>query len=242
MKTIIRNKRGQFIIIAMLMIAIMIISVGALMHKAVTYYKHEPWEEYLTLIGNIELGSRRLVELSLSNYTNTESSNTLILGINLLKWQSNLTEIYPGYGASLDYELANGTNYNYALGLRRSWNQPVSFSAANVSFTLNIASIGLVGHKFQSVAFLKLTILNTTDNEIYLTVKREDGTPITNLKEENFEVSNMTITSLTSNYDETEVLVYTIKCDGSTSKTGQPIIVKVWDERGIQVTAEYINP
>lgn len=234
MKTLIENKRGQFIIIAMLMIAIMIISAGALMHKAVTYYKHEPWEEYLTLMGNIELGSRRLVELSLSNYTNTEADNTYILRDNLGKWQSDLTKIYPGSGASLDYKLANGTIHNYTLGLRRKWNQPVSFSAAKVNFTLDIASIGLVGHKFEATALLNLTILNTTDNEICLTVRIEDGTPITNLKEENFQVSNLTITSVTSKYDETEVLLYTIKCDGPTASA----TVKVWDERGIQVSAK----
>lgn len=235
MKTLIGNESGQFIIIAMLMIAIMIISVGALMHKAVTYYKHEPWEEYLTLMGNIELGSRRLVELSLSNYTNSEDDNIYILGDNLRKWQNDLTKIYPGYGASLNYELGSGTSYNYTFGLGRSWNQPVSFSAVNVSLTLDVASIGLIGHKFQAASLLRLTILNTTGNEIYLTVRREDGVPITNLKEENFQVSNLTITSLTSNYDETEVLVYTIKCDGATTSA----TVKVWDERGVQVTAKY---
>jgi len=61
MRKLIKNKKGQFIIIAFLMIAMMIISIGALMHRAVTYYKHEPWQEYLTLIGSIELNSRRLV-------------------------------------------------------------------------------------------------------------------------------------------------------------------------------------
>jgi hypothetical protein len=65
-----RERRGQFVIIAVLMIAIMIMSISALMHRAVTYYRHEPWEEYLALIGNIELNSHRLVELSLANYTN----------------------------------------------------------------------------------------------------------------------------------------------------------------------------
>jgi hypothetical protein len=234
MKKLIKHKKGQFVIIAMLMIAIMIISVGALMHRAVTYYKHEPWEEYLTLMGNIELNSQRLVELSLVNYTQTEESNTDILADNLQKWQKNLTRIYLGYGTFLNYTLASGTNYNYSFGLARHWNKPTSFSAANVNFTLNIASIGLTGYEFMATAFLNLTILNTADNEINVTVKGEDGAPITNLKKDNFQVSYLTIAGVTSHYDRKEGLVYTIECDSAIST---PVTVKVWDERGIQVTA-----
>jgi hypothetical protein len=234
MKKLMKHKKGQFVIIAMLMIAIMIISVGALMHRAVTYYKHEPWEEYLTLMGNIELNSQCLVELSLVNYTQTEESNIYILRDNLQKWQENLTRIYLGYGISLNYELASGTNYNYSFGLARHWNEAASFSAANVNFTLDIASIGLTGYEFMAIAFLNLTILNATDNEINLTVREEDGVPITSLEEDNFQVSDFTIAGVTSHYDRKEVLVYTIECDSAIST---PVTVKVWDERGIQVTA-----
>jgi len=233
-KNLIKNKKGQFVIIAMLMIAIMIISVGAIMHRAVTYYKHEPWEEYLTLMGNIELNSQRLVELSLVNYTQTEANNTYVLGDNLQKWQKNLTRIYLGYGASLNYTLANGTNYNYSFGLARNWNKAASFSAARVNFTLNIASIGLTGYEFMATAFLNLTILSIASNEVNVTVKGEDGVLITSLQKDNFEVSGFTISGFTSHYDREEGLVYTIECDSAVST---PVTVRVWDERGIQVTA-----
>jgi len=236
MRKLIKHKKGQFVIIAFLMIAMMIISIGALMHRAVTYYKHEPWEEYLTLIGNIELNSHRLVELSLANYTHAEENNIYILRDNLQKWQNDLTRIYPGYGISLNYELASGTNYNYYLGLTRHWNKTASFSAANASFTLDITSIGLTGYKFMATVFLNLTILNTAGNEITVTVKGEDGTPITNLKKDSFQVSNLNITGVTPQYDQKEVLVYTIKCDRTIPPS---VTVKVWDERGIQVTAKH---
>jgi hypothetical protein len=218
------------------MIAIMIISIGALMHRAVTYYKHEPWQEYLTLIGSIELNSRRLVELSLANYTNTHQTNPNILKNNLENWQINLTRIYPGYGIALNYTLASDTNYNYSLGLACDWNKNASFSAANATFTLNIASIGLTGYKFMATSFLNLTILNATDTEINLTVKGEDGTPITNLKKDNFQVEGLNITSVTSRYDKDHILVYIIKCAGDIPTT---VTVTVWDQRGIQVTAKY---
>jgi hypothetical protein len=240
-KRLIKQKRGQFVIIAVLMIAMMIISIGALMHRAVTYYKHEPWEEYLTLVGNIELNSRRLVELSLANYTHT--LNQAILKTNLEKWQTDVLRIYLGREIALDYTLASGTNYNYSLGLTRDWNKKASFSAAEASFSLNITSIGLTGYNFTAIAFLNLTIIsvNTNTSEITVTVKGEDRIPIPALKKDNFQVvepTNITITSVTPRYDDKEILVYIIKCNG-TIPASVSVIMKVWDSRGIQVTAKY---
>ena len=229
MRKLIKHKKGQFIIIAFLMIAMMIISIGALMHGAVTYYKHEPWQEYLTLIGSIELNSRRLVELSLANYTHTQDNNTL--RANLQKWQNDLTRMYPGCGIALNYILVN-------RGLACDWNKTASFSAANATFNLNITSIGLTGYKFTAVAFLNLTILdvNTPTNEITVTVKGEDKTPVTNLEKGNFQVKGLSITSVTSRYHQDHILVYIIKCGENIPTT---VTVTVWDQRGIQVTAKH---
>jgi hypothetical protein len=235
MRRLVKQKKGQFIIIAVLLMAIMIVSIGALLYSAVTYYKHEPWEEYLTLIGNIELSARHLVELSLSNYTHT--LNTNILKVNLEQWQSNLAKIYPGHGIALTYSLANGTEYNYSLGLAYDWNKTASFSAANATFDLDMASVGLTGYTFTATAFLNLTILNidSTNNKINVTVTGEDGMPITNLKKDNFQVDGLDITSVTSRHDQNYILIYTITCETSPPLNAT---VRVWDHRGIRVIAK----
>ena len=89
-----KTNRGQFVIIAVMLAAIMIVSIGAVMHNAATYYKNEPWEEYTTLVSNIELNSQRLLELSLNpdDFVN-----------NFNKWQSDLASLYPGAGIKLSY-------------------------------------------------------------------------------------------------------------------------------------------
>jgi len=238
------HKKGQFVIIAVLMIGIMIISIGAVMNRAVTYYKQEPWEEYLTLMGSVELSSRRLVELSLANYTNAINPDSNILKANLQKWQINLTRIYPGYGIAINYTLANqlynvyGTSIRYSLGLNYTWQKPSSFSAANATFNLDINSVGLKGYRFVSVAFLNLRILNvTTDtNEIAVAVKREDVVPVTGLGKDNFEVAGLGILKVSSRYDQQYLVVYKIKCAGALTL---PVTVRLWDTRGIQVTAKY---
>ena len=230
---IVKNKKGQFIIIAVMMIALMIVSVGAIMYRVGTYYRQEQWEEYITLVEHVRLGTIRLVEISLANYT--ASGNNSTLKDNLDQWQNDLRKAYPGYGVTLTYNLADGTNINYFQGLASHWNETVSYSAANATFALNITSVGLEGYKFTATAFLSLTVINTTTNEITVAVTEEDGMPITNLKKDNFQVVGPNIISVTSSYDQNYTLVYTIKCDGNIPAQ---VTVRVWDQRGIMVIAK----
>jgi hypothetical protein len=226
MKKFAGNKKGQFVVIAVLIVAIMLISIGALMHGAVTYYKHEPWEEYLTLIANIELNSRQLVELSLSNCTQTLDDN--ILETNMDNWQADLNTMYPSSGIALTAT---------SMELTRSWNQTAAISSGRSDFTLDIRSIGLTGYKFTAAAFLNLTILNVDSSNITVTVKGEDRMPLTDLNKNNFRViepANTTINKVTPLYHSTEIFVYVINFDAPI--TG-PVTVTVWDQRGIYVTA-----
>ena len=94
----------------------------------------EPWEEYATLVGNIELNSQRLLELSLDDYV--ENGNEYIFEENLDKWQSDLLSLYPGAGINLRYSV-----------------QSLSMFYAKATFSLNITSIGLTGYKFSAEAF-----------------------------------------------------------------------------------------
>ncbi len=230
-----RNKKGQFIIIAVMMIAIMIVSIGAVLHSAGTYYRYEQWEEYITLVENIKFNTIRLVEISLANFTTSGNNSTL--GENLNHWQNDLRTAYPGYGVILTYELAEGTNMNYSQGLASEWNETVSYSTANTAFALNITSIELAGFRFVATPFLGLTIVNATASadEIIVAVTQEDEMPVLNLKSDNFSVDGLNVENVTSSYDPDYVLVYTIRCD---SNIPSPFTVRVRDHRGIQVIAK----
>lgn len=236
-----RNKKGQFIVIAVLMIALMIIALSVTIFGMRTYYKQEQWEEYMTLIEQVKLNTGDVVDISLAAYT--EDNNTIILNDNLNRWQKDLGKAHPGHGIILTYESADdvvqayGTSIDYDQGLARQWNESTSFSAANTTITLNITSIGLEGYRFVVTSFLNLTILSVDPSSkvINATVFREDGVPVTELKKENFQVENVSITSVTSYYDQQHMLVYTIRCDDLELSNAT---LTVWDQRGIKVVSK----
>ncbi len=217
-----------------MMIALMIVSIGAIMYSAGTYYRYEQWEEYMTFVEHVKLSTTRLLELSLANYTAYGSNS---LKHNLNQWQNDLSRAYPGYGVILTYDLADGTNINYYQGLATQWNETASYSAANATFAFNITSINLEGYRFMAIAFLSFKILNVdaANGVINATVTGEDGMPITDLKKDNFQVAGLNITSVTSSYDPTYSHVYLIKCEGTIPA---PVTVTVQDKRGIIVIAK----
>jgi len=214
-----RKSRGQFIIIAVLLTAIMIVSIGALMHTAVTYYKHEPWEEYATLIGDIEVNSARIVELSLASYTSPGGSQN-ILSDNLERWQNNLTIIYPSSGIFL--RASNNQTYKGSFS-----------STASADFSLKITSIGLTGYKFSVSTALNVEITKSdpTLKEITVVVTDESGQPIPNLKTSNFQINGTTPLAVRPFYDPLKILVYTIQYQGTL-----PATLDVMDPRGIHAT------
>ena len=253
-----RQNKGQFIIIAALMISIMVISVSAIMYGTVTYFRHERWEEYLSLIDTLKIGSRRVVEISLANYT--LGMNGDALKDNLDKWRLNVTRAYSGFGIVLSPELADGLyqvydlNINYSLGLSFSWHANVSFSAANVTSQMNITSIGLAGYKFISTPLVKEEILSavydSSDNKsltIKLSLDKEGLIPIMNLHKSSFSLNinvsgqwqsiNQSDFSLSRSYDsDYDRFIYKLYSNNLSSQPSD-VSVAVIETRNIKVVA-----
>jgi hypothetical protein len=222
-----KQKKGQFIIIAILFIATMIISIGAMLSSTLTYYRYEPWEEYITVIDAIKLNSLHLVELSLSNYTLSGYTDPTILFNNLDEWKNDLIRFYPSYGISLNYESVNGIVYN---------RNPTSSSImANVTFYLNVTSLGLTGYKFNIAPILNLTVLNPNPVEgqpINVTITTDEGNPIFDLQKNNFKIINGSINSVTKYYHENYSFAYSINYNPPPTS---PITISVCDNRGIRL-------
>mgnify|MGYP007084790482 FL=1 len=228
-----KHRKGQFIVIAVLMIAIMIVSLGGVLYGAVTYYKRERWEEYLGIIDHVKISCGRLVEISLANYTLT--NNTNILMDNLIRWQSDLKKVYPGFGIILNYS---------NLGLACQWYTNVSFSVANVTFTMNITSVGLTGYNFTASVFLRMKILEwmwvdskSKELVVRLAVDKEELVPVTTLKEDNFSLIGLNYTnfSVPRSYNETYGFIYEIHCN--TQAPPLNVEVALIDSRNIKVIA-----
>ncbi len=249
MRKLATNRKGQFIVIAVLMIAIMIISVTSIMYNAVTYFRYERWEEYLGIIDNTEINAYRLMELSLANYTMTDSLG--VLKANLDQWQRDLMSTHSQFRIVVNYTLASGgTPIYYDQGLNKSWNKRVSLSAASAGFKVDVTSVGLTGYRFTSSVVLNLTILDVLWHskskrvDVRLSVTMEGQASVPNLQKSNFlqfQVNGNTITNfnVSRRYESTtyKCFIYELRYSASTAPTTPvSVLVSLIDSRSIRVT------
>lgn len=162
---------------------------------------------------------------------------------------------YNSLGIVLASSLANstqtiyGVTIQYDMGLATDWNKQVSFSAANVTFDLNITSVGLYGYKFITPVFLKMNITDALYDEssdevgVRLIIQRENLIPIINLQATNFvefQVVGENITSFTfyRYYSQTlNAFVYELRYSPQTHPSSITTVISVVDSRGIKVTS-----
>ncbi len=193
-----REKKGQFIIIAAMLLSIMIVSVSTVIYGTVTYYRQERWEEYVTIVDSVKTASSNLLQIGLANYATTQNSTILQDYFN--QWIRDVRNAYPGFGVDVGYALANGVrsaygvSLNYSLGMALQWNQATSYAASNATVSIDVASVGLTGYNFSSHVLLKMSIRDAVWYSkaskryviIYLSVDKDGPEPVVNLLASNF--------------------------------------------------------
>ncbi len=240
---IVKRKKGQFIVLAALIVAVLIVSIGTIMYGTVTYFRHERWQEYLMIIDNVELGSQRVLEISLADYT-SKFNNSQILVDNLHKWRTSLTNGYPGFGVALTYSGATISNGTRPINSVTS--DTMHFSSANATLNIDITTVGLTGYKFVASAFLGV-ILNATDDGndlvISIAVEKEDSEPVTHLSKDSFSINDQSLANMSS------TLTHFFETDNDVLRIIYRIVVRnypgpsnvhvaVVDPRGIKVVAD----
>jgi len=256
-----KERNGQFIIIAAMLLSIMIISISTVIYGTVTYYRQERWEEYVTIVDSVKTASSNLLQIGLANYTQTLNPNVTRGYFN--RWIRDVRNAYPGYGVDVDYALTSGLRsayglippMNYSLGLARRWNQQTSYSASNTTVSINIASVGLTGYNFSSHVFLKMSIRDavwyTGSGKwyvlMYLTVEKEGLEPIISLQTSSF--SNVTLNGVPQTFTMRRYyhptyssFIYEIRVSSITSLPPNASAgVTLLDNRGIKTVSYTTN-
>jgi hypothetical protein len=253
-----RERKGQFIIIAAMLLSIMIVSVSTVIYGTVTYYRQERWEEYVTIVDSVKTASCNILQVGLANYAQT--SNSTVLRDYFSQWIRDVRNAYPGFGVDVGYALANGVrsaygvSLKYSLGLNRTWNQPTSYVASNATVSINVASVGLTGYNFSSHVFLKMSIRDaiwyTKSSKryvlIYASVDKEGPEPVVNLQASNFPSvklggANQSFTAKRYYSSTYSYFIYEIKINWDGPLTPSSAEVTLLDNRGIKTVSYTTN-
>jgi len=235
------RRRGQIVIIATLVIAILILSVAAMLYESATSYQRIRHEYISGLLDNINREFDKVLTYILASITQKYDGNTEIdafQGDVYLKfdyWIKFLLRAFSSYDIQMDF--------TYPV-LDLSWNSSNAYSSISARLAINMTRLGFYGWNRTSVILLNATILSVSSNsylEINLTVNKEYGIPNEKLSEQSFTILYFN----GSQWNEADILEfynygggkYTI--DVSRDLAGKPLEIWIIDERGIVVELYY---
>jgi hypothetical protein len=233
------NRRGQFSIIAALLVAIVIVSTVITTYTAIRYDVIPEQPQVLSAVDETNLAIRQLLAFTVGYYgsilqvTGNTSYAQSLARTYLQSGFKNIADMKPEWGSSFSVQ---------GLELHIVWYLPTSFSHGQFNVTYNLAGLGFYGLNYASTSDLNVQILSSLGNKARICVSEENGVPLTVLSRNNFKfyryLSSDQTWELDSSPTDPVVLsngTYLIDIPSGIKPDGY--LVQVEDTRGIMATA-----
>ena len=239
MKKLKINKKGQFTIIAALLVAVVLIAAVMTTYSAIRYSTVEDNPQVLSAVDEINLALKQVVGFTVGYYgsvlqvTGNTSYARLLASNYLQSGLENIGDIRPEWGASFNVT---------TLDLRTDWFSNASFSSGNLSVTYDLAGIGLYNMTYFASSRLDVDILESSPTQAVVSINKDDSEPLVNLAKRNLhfyhyldEASTWELISPT-----VDPIVYangTYIIDFPVGVDPDSYVIKIEDTRGIIVVA-----
>jgi hypothetical protein len=239
MKSFKANRRGQFTIIAALLVAVVLIAAVMSTYAAIRYDPLQEQPQVLSAIDEINLALKQVLGFTVGyygsvlqvtgnvSYAKTLAANYLQSGL------TNIGDVRPEWGPSFNVT---------TLDLRTDWFSNESYSSGNLSVTYDLTGIGVYGMTFTTSSRLDVSILKTSHSQAMLSISKDNDQPLVNLAKENLKfyryLDSDSVWELVSPSIEPTVYANgTYVVDFPSGVDPDSYVVKVEDGRGIVVVA-----
>jgi len=233
------NRKGQFTIIAALLVAVVLIAAVMTTYSAIRYSPLQEQPQVLSAIDEINLALKQVLGFTVGYYGSVlqvtgNTSYARMLSSNYLQsGLTNIGDVRPEWGASF-----NITN----LDLRTSWFSDTSFSSGELSVKYDLTGIGVYGVTYSASSRLDVHVLESSSTQAFLSLSKDDAEPLVNLAKQNMKfyryLDSESAWELVS--PSVEPMVYangTYVVDFPAEVDSDSYIIKIEDTRGIVVVA-----
>jgi hypothetical protein len=233
------NNKGQFSIIAALLVAVVLIAAVMTTYSAIRYNPLQEQPQVLSAIDEINLALKQILGFTVgyygsvlkvtgnSSYARTLATNYLSSGLN------NIADLRPEWGPSFNVT---------ELVLKTNWYTETSYSIGNVTIEYDLNGLGVYGVSYSASSRLDVIVSESNStSQACLTVLKDADEPLINLGSRNFDFYRydyedstwelINPTNITSYADGT----YSIGLPSGVP--GDSYVLQVEDSRGIIVTA-----
>ena len=189
------NNKGQFSIIAALLVAVILISSVMITYATIRYSSNQQQPQILSAIDETNLALKQVLGFTVgyygsilkvtgnSSYARTLASNYLHSGL------ENIANIRPEWGASFSVT---------DLELRTNWFMNESYSKGTLNVTYALTGLGISGVAYSASSRLDVNIFpSPSSSQILLNVTKDDEQPLNDLGLQNFKFYRYRYTNLT---------------------------------------------
>ena len=239
MRKLHNNKKGQFSIIAALLVAVILIAAVITTYSAIRYSPVEDQPQVLSAIDEINLALKQIVGFTLGYYgsvlqvTGNTSYAKLLASKYLESGLSNIGDIRPEWGASFDIT---------TLDLQTNWFSNSSYSFGNLSITYDLVGIGLYDINYFASSRLNVEIFESSSGKAVLSITKDENEPLVNLAMNNLQFYHYLDSA--SDWElvppDVEPIVYangTYLIDFPSGVDPESYFMKIEDQRGVIVLA-----
>lgn len=233
------NNKGQFSIIAALLVAMVLIAAVMTTYSAIRYSTIQDSPHVLSAVDEINLALKQMLGFTVGYYgsvlkvTGNTSYARLLAANYLNSGLSNIGDMRPEWGVSF-----NVTN----LQLNTNWFTNTSYSQGSVQVKYDLTGLGVNNIIYSASSRLdaKISVTNSTDYAQIQILKDEDE-PLINLGKENFKFYRYVYS--TSTWDlvtPMDIISYangTYLMNIPTGVSWDTYTIQVEDSRGLVVTA-----
>jgi hypothetical protein len=234
------NSRGQFSIIAALLVAVVLIGTVITTYATLRYSTIQDQPQVLSAIDETNLALEKVLGFTVGYYGSVlqvtgDSSYAKSLTTNYLNGSlNNIADIQPEWGAAFSLT---------ALDLSANWFTNASYSAGRVVVTYDLTGLGISGMSYNASCRLDVQVLNSSSSsKACLNITKDGSEPLINLGKQNFKFYQYQYSNLTWNYETPsgELTAFangTYLIDFPPDIDSSSFVVQVTDTRGIMVAA-----
>ncbi|MFA5365655.1 MAG: hypothetical protein WC325_10795, partial [Candidatus Bathyarchaeia archaeon] len=240
MRNLRRSKRGQFSVIAALLVSVILIMAVISMYSMVRYTPLNDSPQVLTGVGEMNNDLKRILDFTVGyygsvvqitgNYEYAQNMTTNYLSSGLV----NIARSHPEWNPSFELDFED---------ISTRWFMPYSYSMGSINVTYSLGAFGIEGITYYTSSALSVKMLNSPNpNYALINVTRDNSEPELGLSKDNFWFYNYNYDDSTWELVNPDTVSITNELYNITIPDGinqDAYSVQIEDNRGIIVPAFY---
>jgi hypothetical protein len=181
------NKKGQFSIIAALLVAVVLISTVIVTYSTIRNSTIQSQPQVLSAIDETNFAIKQIFGFTIGYYGSVlkvtgNSSYAKTLALNYLySGLVNIANMHPEWGTSFKVNESKTDLHIY-------WYTKTSYSTGNLAVTYNLTGLGIYGITYKTSCKLSIQIIKTNSTtQACLNITKDENEPLINLGKQNFK-------------------------------------------------------